>query len=62
MLNINGLVIICIILNDQIKKRIIRVISCYPISNWVVFEFVIFLLDYYSCCVRVSKYIGIHVY
>ena len=33
-----------IILNYQINKRVTRVVSCYPITNWVVFEFVIFNL------------------
>ena len=34
--------IIYIILNYQINKRVIRVVSFYPITNWIVFEFVIF--------------------
>ena len=42
MLNIDGLTIIHIILNDQINKQVIRVVSYYLIINWVVFEFVIF--------------------
>ena len=42
MLNIDGLIIINIILNDQINKRVICVVSCYLIINWIVFEFVIF--------------------
>ena len=31
-----------IILNYQINKRVIRVVSCSPVTTWVVFEFVIF--------------------
>ena len=43
VLNIVGLIIIHINLNDQINKRVICVVSCYPITNWViVFEFVNF--------------------
>ena len=41
VLNIDELIVIRTNLNDQINKRIIRVVSCYPITNWVVFEFVI---------------------
>ena len=33
MLNIDELIIIYIILNYQINKRVIRVVSCYPITN-----------------------------
>ena len=39
ILNIDGLIIIHINLNDQINILVIRVVSCYPITNWVVFEF-----------------------
>ena len=42
MLNINEIIIIYIILNYQINKRVTRVISCYMITNWVMFEYVIF--------------------
>ena len=28
--------------NDQINKWVIHVVSCYPITNWLVFEFVTF--------------------
>ena len=42
VLNKNELIIIYLILNCQINKQVIRVILCYPITNWVVFEFVIF--------------------
>ena len=42
MLNIYELVINYIDLNDQINKRVILVVSCYPITNCVVFEFVNF--------------------
>ena len=42
MLNIDEIVIIYIILNYKIKKRVTCVLSCYTIINWVVFEFVIF--------------------
>ena len=40
--NIDGLTIIHINLNEQINKRVICVVSCYPIINWVMFEFVNF--------------------
>ena len=42
MLNIDELVINYINLNDQINKQIICVLSCYLITNWVMFEFVSF--------------------
>ena len=42
MLNIDELVINYINLNDQINKQVICVVSCYSITNWVVFEFVSF--------------------
>ena len=42
MLNINELVINYINLNDQINKQIICVLSCYPITNLVMFEFINF--------------------
>ena len=42
VLNIDELIIIYIILNYQINKRVIRVVSCSPVTTWVVFEFVIF--------------------
>ena len=41
MLNIDELIIIYIILNYQINKRVTCVVLCYSITNWVVFEFVI---------------------
>ena len=31
-----------LILNYQIHERVIRVVLCYTITNWVVFEFIIF--------------------
>ena len=40
MLNIDGLIIIHININDQINNGLYM--SCYPITNWVVFEFVNF--------------------
>ena len=42
VLNIDELIIIHINLNDQINKRVIHVVSCYPFINWVVLEFVNF--------------------
>ena len=42
MLNIDELILIHILLNDQINKRVIHDISCYLIINRVVFEFVNF--------------------
>ena len=42
MLNIDELIIIYIILNYQINKQVTRVLSCYMITNWVVFEFIIY--------------------
>ena len=42
VLNIDGLVTNYINLNDQINKRIGLYVSWYPITNWVVFEFVNF--------------------
>ena len=44
VLNIEELIIIYIILNYQINKLVIRVLSCYTFINWIVFEFVIFNL------------------
>ena len=41
MLNIDKLVIIIVNLNYQINKRVTVVESCYTVTNWVVFEFVI---------------------
>ena len=41
MLDINELIIIYIILNYQINKSVIRVVLCYQVINWVVFEFFI---------------------
>ena len=40
LLNIDGLIINYINLNDQINKRVMYVMSCYPIINRVVFEFI----------------------
>ena len=48
MLNIDGLIIIHINLNDQINKRVIYVVSCYSNTNWIVFEFVILKVSKYS--------------
>ena len=42
VLNMDELIIIYIILNYQIIKRVTCIISCYQITNWVVFEFFIF--------------------
>ena len=42
VLNFDELIIVYIILNYQINKLVIHVVSCYPITNWVVFEFFIF--------------------
>ena len=41
MLNIDKLVIIIITLNYQINKRVTLVESCYTVTNWIVFEFII---------------------
>ena len=42
MLKVDGSVINYINLNDQINKRVMHVMLCYPITNWVVFELVNF--------------------
>ena len=42
LLNIDGLIINYINLNDQINQWVMYVMSCYPITNRVVFEFVNF--------------------
>ena len=42
VLNIDGLIINYISLNDLINKRVIRVVLRYLITNGVVFEFVNF--------------------
>ena len=42
VLNVDELVVNYINLNDQINKRVIRVVSCFSMTNWVVFEFVNF--------------------
>ena len=42
VLNINELIIIHINLNDQINKQVIRIVSCHPFINYVMFEFVNF--------------------
>ena len=44
MLNIDELIIIYIILNYKINKLVTCVVSCYLITDYVVFEFVIFYL------------------
>ena len=41
MLNIDALLIIYIILNYKINKHVTRVLLCYTIINWVMFEFFI---------------------
>ena len=41
MLNIDELIIINIILNYQINRPVTYIVSCYTITNWVTFEFVI---------------------
>ena len=40
MLNTDELIIIHINLNDQINKRVVRIV--YPFTNWIVFKFVNF--------------------
>ena len=42
VLNMDELIINYINLNDQIHKRVICVVSCYPIANWVMIEFINF--------------------
>ena len=42
MLNIDKIVIIYIILHYRINKRVTHVSSCYTITNWIMFEFVIY--------------------
>ena len=42
VLNIDGLVINYINLNDKINKWVMCVMSCNSITNWIVFEFVNF--------------------
>ena len=42
MLNITGLIIIHINLNDRINKQVIRDVSCYLIIKLIMFEFVNF--------------------
>ena len=42
VLNIDELIIIYVIFNYQINKRVTYIISCYQITNWVVFKFFIF--------------------
>ena len=49
VLNIDELIIIYIILNYQINKQVTCVISCYPITNWVLFEFINY--DLFIICV-----------
>ena len=50
VLNIDELIIIHINLNEQINKQVIRVVLCYPITNWIVFQFVNFnTLLFMSC-------------
>ena len=41
MSSIDELIIIYIILNYQINKRVTCVVLCYSITNWIAFEFVI---------------------
>ena len=41
VLNLDGLTIIQINLNDQINKQVISVVSCYRITNLIMFEFII---------------------
>ena len=43
MLNIDELIILYIILNYQITKRVMHVVSCYLITNLIVFLFFIFI-------------------
>ena len=57
MLNIDELIIIYIILNYQINKRVIRIVSCYPIIHWIVFEFVIVGSFVISELVNTVKYL-----
>ena len=49
VLNIDELIIFYIILNYQINKRVILAVSCYTITNRVVFEFIIF--DLFINCI-----------
>ena len=42
VLNIDGLVINHINLNKQINKRVMCVVLCYLITNWVLFGFINF--------------------
>ena len=42
ILNIIGLIIIHINLNDQINKQVIRDVSCYLIIKLIMFEFINF--------------------
>ena len=42
VLNIDGLVINDVNLNDQINTWVLRIVLCYQITNHVVFEFVNF--------------------
>ena len=41
VLDIDGLIVIKSNLNYQINKRVIRVESCYSITNSIVFEYII---------------------
>ena len=43
MLNINELIMMKINLNYQITKRVMHVVSCYLITNLIVFLFFIFI-------------------
>ena len=42
MLNIDGLIINYINLNNQINKQVLCIVSCYLITNLIVFEFINF--------------------
>ena len=42
MLNIDELIINYINLNDQINKRVRLIVSCYLITNLIIFEFINF--------------------
>ena len=49
MLNIDELIILYIILNYKINKHVTCVISCYLITNWVLFEFINY--DMFIICI-----------
>ena len=65
VLNIKGLIIIYINLNDKIDKRVIRVVSYYSITNRIIFEFINFdtiILHIIFKLSNTMKYIYIYIY